>query len=46
MNKEIGEATEEDVPGIVDLIWVGVKERAFHEREPSVEGYPGEAQRF
>ncbi|MHA1909332.1 MAG: N-acetyltransferase family protein [Candidatus Thorarchaeota archaeon] len=39
MKGELRVATPEDASGIVELIQVGVKERAFHQREPSVEGY-------
>ncbi len=39
MNGELRVATPEDASGIVDLVRIGVKERAFHYREPSVEGF-------
>jgi ribosomal protein S18 acetylase RimI-like enzyme len=39
MKEELRAATPEDASGIVDLVRIGVEERVFHQREPSVEGY-------
>jgi ribosomal protein S18 acetylase RimI-like enzyme len=39
MKGELRVATPEDAPGIVDLIRIGVKERAFHQRDPTPEGF-------
>lgn len=39
MSLEISVASPKDVPSIVNLIRMGIKERAFHNREVSVEGY-------
>ncbi len=39
MKGELRVATREDVSGIVELVRIGVKERVFHQREPSIEGY-------
>jgi ribosomal protein S18 acetylase RimI-like enzyme len=43
MSREVRVASPEDAPDIVDLIRIGVEERAFHNRVVSDEGYFGYA---